>query len=350
MVNDNFALTSLSDNPEYFEEVIHLIEEEFHYNKDHHYEVDFAPLMNPLNFENCYLFIDDKTNTVAAHLAVCERLIVKDQSTLKVAFIGGIVTHKNYRHQQLFRKLMEHALEKHSSCGLFILWSDLENIYEKFAFHRTGGLVETGKRSFSASERPSGYEKNKFSTLSEKDFQRIVSIYSSSIEKKFFTVKRENKDWSIIRELESIDLYVKRNLSGEIIRYFCVNKGHDLNNVIHEIGAVDSNELDRLINDLESYKLWLPEIQSNRFKNSDIYYTAFFRLGQAEVLNDFFSKVTSKSLIILSIDQENVSFKFKEASYKASQKDFLQFVFGPKPLEELAPFELSLYVAGADSV
>lgn len=350
MVSENFALTTLSENPEYFEEVLRLIEDEFHYGEGHHYEKDFAPLMDPLNFENCYLYVDRETNTVAAHLAVCERILVKEDAEIKVALIGGIATHKNFKRQHLFSSLMEHAIEKHDSAGLFILWSDLENIYERFHFHRTGGLIETGKRNFSGSERPSGYEKTKFNQLSDEEFNSIVELYSAFNEMTFFTLKREEKDWSIIREMNSIDLYVRRNLTGQVSRYFCVNKGRDLTNIIHEVGAINLTEYKNLLKDLETFKLWLPETEGDKFKSSDIFYTAFFRIGATAVLNQFLNTATQGKLQITECTPEKLTFRFKEEEFKVSQKDFLQFLFGPKPLEEFAPFGLSLYVAGTDSI
>ena len=45
MIKDNFVLTTLEKNPEYYNEVIELIEDEFHYEHNHKYEKDFAPLM-----------------------------------------------------------------------------------------------------------------------------------------------------------------------------------------------------------------------------------------------------------------------------------------------------------------
>lgn len=350
MIAENFALTTLSDNPEYFEEVLHLIEEEFHYSEGHHYEKDFAPLMDPHNFENCYLYIDSETNTVAAHLAVCERILIKEQAKMKVALIGGIATHKNYRRQHLFKSLMDYALEKHSDAGMFILWSDLENIYEKFNFFRTGGLIETGTRNFSSSERPSGYERVKFNTLSEEEFQSIVSIYTNFNQKFFCTLKREQKDWSIIREMNSIDLYVKKNIHGQIARYFCVNKGRDLTNIIHEIGALNTLEYMYLLKDIETYKTWLPETENYKFKNSDIFYTAFYRLGSAKALNEFFAAVTGEKLALTAQDDLHIEFDFGTETFTVTKKDFLQYLFGPKPLEDFLPFGLSLYVAGTDSI
>ncbi len=351
MLTTQFALTTLSANPEYFEEVIKLIEEEFHYTEGNHFEKDFAPLVDPLNFENCYLIINQENNSVAAHLAVCPRTLIKNQCEMKIALVGGIATHKNHRGVGLFKELMNHAIKIHeTNVGLFILWSDLENLYEKFSFHRTGVLIETGTRNFSASERPSGYEKTKFSQLNDKEFNAVINLYTSFNEKYFLTLKRENKDWSIIREMSSIDLYLKKNTLGDIEKYFCVNKGRDLTNIVHEVSCKNSQEFSVLLKELENFKLWLPETELSKFSSSNIFYTAFFRLGNEKTLDTFLQTVTNNKLKILSMSEERVTFSFEENLFGASPKDFLQYVFGPKPLEEFGPFGLSLYVPGTDSI
>ncbi len=351
MILNNFVITTLSDNPEYFEEVIRLIEEEFHYSENQHYDKDFAPLVDPLNFENCYLYIDQETNTVASHLAVCTRTIIKNNCELKVALIGGIATHKQFRKRNLFKNLMNHALRLHGdNVGLFILWSDIENLYEKFSFYRTGGVIETGNRIFSASDRPSGYEKTTFSALSDKEFNSIISLYTQFNEKYFFTIKRDQKDWSIIREMNSIDLYIKKNFKNEIEKYFCINKGKDLTNIIHEISCKSSSDFPSLLKDLENFKLWLPETNHNQFPNSEIFYTAFVRLGAEKLLNEFLNEVTGKELKILKKEDDLVVFDFKGKEFQASHKDFLQYILGPKPLLEFERYNLSLYITGADSV
>lgn len=351
MNTNNFALTTLSSNPEYFEDVIKLIEEEFHYSSDNQYEKDFAPLVNPLNFENCYLYIDRESNTLAAHLAVCLRTMIKDEAEIKVALIGGIVTNKKYRGKNLFKNLMDYSLAQYQDkVALFILWSDLENLYEKFNFYRTGGLIETGVRNFSSSERPGGYEKTKFSSLSEKDFEAITNLYKNFNEKYFFTMKRDNKDWSIIREMSSIDLYIKKNSMGSIEKYFCINKGRDLTNIIHEISCLNQNEYTQLISDLETYKIWLPETEESKLSSREIFYTAFIKLGNITLLNKFLAKISSNQLKIDKMENSSIEFSFKNESFTASEKDFLQYLFGPKPLQEFAHFGLSMYIAGCDSI
>ena len=351
MTSNNFALTTLSQNPEYFEEIIRLIEEEFHYSDEYSFEKDFAPLVNPLNFENCYFYIDRKTNTVISHLAICIRTLVKQDSKIKIAMIGGIVTHKKYRGIHLFKSLMEHVLQSHQEgVALFILWSDLEGLYEKFHFYRTGGLIECGKRNFSASERPSGYQKSKFSTLTEKEFKSIVHLYSAFNEKHFFTVKRDDKDWSIIKDMNSIDLYIKKNTSGEIEKYFCINKGRDLTNIIHEISCEKIEDYHLLLKELGSFKLWLPETEIEEINDREIFYTAFMKLGSMSRLNKFLKKISNKELELINMDEESVTFKFQEKTFEVTSKEFLQNIFGPKPLEEFRAYGLSIYIAGADSI
>lgn len=351
MTANNFVLTTLSQNPEYFEEVIKLIEKEFYYSEEHSYEKDFAPLVNPFNFEHCYLYIDKDSNTVAAHLAVCLRTLVKSGAEMNVAFIGGIVTDTRFRGKNLFKDLMNHALETHKNrVALFVLWSGLEGIYEKFHFYRTGGLIESGKRNFSATDRPSGYEKTKFSLLSEKEFQSIIHLYRTFNESYFFTVKREDKDWSIIREMDSIDLFVKKNSAGGIENYFCTNKGRDLTDIIHEVSCTNHSDYPSFIKKLESFKLWLPETEINSLTKKEIFYTAFMKLGNIALLNSFLKLVSNNELVISQLDEVFVLFRFKGKDYEATSKDFLQYLFGPKPLMEFAGFGLSLYVAGADSI
>jgi predicted acetyltransferase len=293
MHSSTFAITTLSENPEYFEETIALIEREFHYDGVNHFEIDFAPLMNPLNFENCFLLIDEVNNCVAAHLAVCERVAIKNKVETPIAIIGGIVTDKKYRGLKLFKKLMDHALSEFSSrVSLFILWSEIENLYEKFGFARTGGLIETGKSVFNLADRPAGYEKTSFDQLSSNDFEQIIALYQDFNQKYFFTLTRSDKDWSIIKEMKSIDVYIKRDLQGKVVKYFCVNKGRDLTSIIHEVSAKNENDFRSLLKDVERFKLWVPESEKSHFSSPEIFFTAFMRLGNEKFFSEFINTVS----------------------------------------------------------
>ncbi len=351
MNQNNLVLTTLSDNPEYFEEVISLIEEEFHYTNNHHYERDFAPLVNPLNFDNCFLYVEQETNRVVAHLGVCLRKMIKGESEISVALIGGIVTHKKHRGAGLFKNLMNHALVQYQEkVGLFILWSDLENIYEKFSFFRTGGLVQTGNRNLISADKPLGFEKKTFDQLSDKEFDEVVACYKNFNEKYFFTIKREDKEWSIIREMSSIDLYVKKNKEKIINKYFCINKGRDLTHIIHEISCSNKRDFLSFARELTQFKVWLPETELESFPHSEVFYTSFIKIASSEILNIFLAEITKNELRILNTQDNLIEFQYREDKFKVSYKDFLQYLFGPKPLVEFAKYDLSLYITGADSI
>lgn len=350
MNKNSFTLTTLSENPEYFEEVTALIEKEFHYNSNQTYAKDFALLMDPLNFDNCYLYIDQDSNKVVSHLAVCPRVMIKNNSTINVALIGGIATSVDFRGRDLFKNLMNHALKIHSQeCGLFILWSEITGLYEKFSFHLSGGLIETGHGIFSQNDRPIGFTKSTFKDLPARDFDAIQKLYKGFNQKYFFTVVRTEKEWSIIREMDSIDLYTKRNEAGAIEQYFCVNKGRDLTNIIHEVGCLPDQYL-QLMKSLQKYRTWLPESELSLSSNKDIFFTAFMRLGNFNILKEFLKSVSEGQLELYEMTGDLISFRFDTIEHQSSHKDFLQYLFGPRPLKEFEGLVLSPYVPGTDSI
>lgn len=350
MNKNSFTLTTLSENPEYFEEVIALIEKEFHYSSPLSYAKDFALLMDPLNFDNCYLYVDQATNKVVSHLAVCPRMMIKNNNTINVALIGGIATDVDFRGRDLFKNLMNHALSIHvQQCGLFILWSEITGLYEKFSFHLSGGLIETGHAIFSSNDRPMGFTKSSFKELPTKDFDSIQKLYKDFNQNYFFTVIREEKEWSIIREMDSIDLYIKKNEAGVIEQYFCVNKGRDLTNIIHEVGCLPDQYL-QMMKNLQKYRTWLPESELALSSNKDIFFTAFMRLGNFEVLKEFLKSVSEGQLELYEMTGDLISFRFGTLEHQSSHKDFLQYLFGPRPLKEFEGLVLSPYIPGTDSI
>lgn len=350
MKTNQYGLTTLSENPEYYDEVIALIEKEFHYSSDQSFAKDFSLLVDPLNFENCYLYIDPNTNSVISHLAICPRVLIKNNIEMNVAFIGGIVTAQEYRGQGLFKNLLNRALTQHQeTCGLFILWSEITGLYEKFNFYLSGGNIETGQAVFNYNDRPVGFQKLTFPTLSSEEFSEIKNIYENFNQKYFFTTLREEKDWSMIKEMSSIDLYVKKNEEGKIVQYFCINKGRDLTNIIHEVGCLPDNYLS-LMRALEKFKTWLPESEQALFKTKDIFFTSYIRIGNASVLNNFLNKVTDQKLGIKKANGNLVEFTFDNEAHSATEQDFLQYLLGPRPLVEFKPYNLSIYIPGTDSV
>lgn len=346
---NGYLLTTLAQNPQYFDETITLIEQAFHYSSENSFIEDFYPLVNPLNFENSYLFIDKENNKVISHLAISKREMIKDNVIIDVGFIGGIATHSEYRNRGLFAKLMNHVvLEHQDECALFILWSEITGLYEKYQFSLCGGILETGKSVFSAENKPMGFIKTKFNLLSNNELEDIKNLYSEFNEKHFFTVKREDSNWSIITEMKSIDLYVKKDES-RIIEYFCINKGRDLNNIIHEISC-NPKHYKQLIKTVAPYKTWLPESQKSVISSTEIYFNCYIKIGNFKKLKSFIEQVTNNDVAISSIEQDFIHFQFNTKEYTVTHQDFFLYFFGPRPIKEFEIYGLSPYISGADSI
>jgi hypothetical protein len=203
---------------------------------------------------------------------------------------------------------------------------------------------------FSLTDRPAGYEKTSFDQLSSSDFEQIIDLYQDFNQKYFFTLTRGDKEWSIIKEMKSIDVYIKRDLQGNIVKYFCVNKGRDLTSIIHEVSAKSENDFRSLLKDVEKFKLWIPESENSHFSSAEIFFTAFMKLGNEKIFSDFIKKVSNGELSITSRENQFINFKYKDQTIKATEQEFIQYVLGPRALEEFTSYKLSLYICGTDSI
>jgi len=345
----HYIISSLAKNPEYYEEVISLIEKEFHYENPFSFTTDFAPLVNPNNFENCFIVIHLETKKLVAHLGVLPRVMMKNKIEMPIMMIGGIVTEKAHRGKNLFRGLMNHACDLYKDkVALVFLWSELQDIYEKFSFHRAGGIIETGKNVITHDKIPGGFLKTNFSKLSSSEFDEIKSIYQNFNEKYFFTLKRTAQDWSVIRGMNSIDLYTRKDTAGKIESYFCYGKGKDLTCIIHEIGTTEDN-YHELINTLSPYKVWLPESEKKFFINKEVSYSSFVKILNRKLLHDFLYFVTATDLALLTFEGP-VELSFRGDTFELTEKDFIEGLLGPSPLEEFEALELSPYITGTDSI
>ena len=149
--------------------------------------------------------------------------------------------------------------------------------------------------------------------------------------------------------MTSIDVFIKKNSDGILEQYFCVNKGRDLTNVIHEIGCTPDQYLN-LIKSVQKYRTWLPESELSLTSNNEIFFTAFIRLGNFEILQSFLKNISNDEMNLYELTEHGVCFSFNNTDYRVSQKDFLQFLFGPRPIKEFEKFLLSPYIPGTDSI
>lgn len=252
--------SSLKESPHYIDACLSLIEKNFHYQSPFHYKEDFYPLMAKANHAHNHLLIDERNEKLVGHIGVSLRM----WGEKKVALLGGIAIDENYQGQGLFKKLFLEVLSLYEKeTKIFVLWSDLHTMYEKYGFSPLAGMIQTGKEDFKC---PQGYEEKSFSSLTELEFQELGTLYEV-MGQSYTTLKRSLEDWNLLREINSTKIYIAKE-NEHIVRYFCVGKGMDLNDIIHEVGFKNLQEKEKLYKDLRSFKLWLPFCEKTFFPDA----------------------------------------------------------------------------------
>lgn len=344
---NNFQIKNLKTHPEFRNEIISLIEKEFNYF-EHSFEKDFYLLMNIENAHNCYFLYDEINSKVVCHIAILERNLIKNYIILPVIFIGGIATKDEYKGKGFFRYLMNYIIQEHNNnCALMILWSELQNLYEKFSFYQAGLIIQSGNKIF---DKHDDYQKTKFTELSEKEFNDIKKLYTNSIESDYFTVKRSESEWNKIKKLATVDLYIKKE-NDDVISYFCLNKGRDLQNIIHEFVTIKT-KYKKELNSISDYQIWLNEAQGKMLEKNDYekFFCAFFRLANIETLNNFIKSIDSNINISKSINSNYIDLTINDQIYTLDENNFLSSFFGPFPAEELEHLSLTPLISGIDSI
>ena len=332
--------TTLSQLPKLFDETNDLIEKSLDYPPTENFWIDFYPVMNPANFKNNHILYDQE---VMAHVGVNFREIICHDNILPVGLLGGVAVKNAYRGKGFLKKLLNDIFIKHEKeVGLFILWSNLEQLYEKFNFFPAGAFLDGSLKG----DIPGIYTRTKFKYLNSADFKKIQRIYSEVLCKEYFTFKRSHINWQLIKKIDSTELFISRDERGEINSYFCKGKGGDLKGVIHEVGYLKENK-EQVLDLLGSQRLWLPSLGR---ESESLNFLGLFRIGNPQILSDFLEKRSGGDLKILEMIKNDVIFEFKNRTHSAPARDFLQYIFGPFPPKEFKDIACTLFFSGLDSI
>jgi hypothetical protein len=332
--------TTLARHPQLFKETNSLIERSLNYPSTENFAVDFYPVMNPQNFKNNHILYN---NEVMAHIGVNFRELIGREITLPVALFGGVAVKDKHRGQGYLKLLLNQLIKKHEKeVGLFILWSDLTQLYQKFDFFPAGVFIDNNLEEIF----PKHYTKTKFNRLNSKDLKQIQMIYSNVLCQEYFTFKRDNNHWPMIKNIDSTDLYLSRNEKGDITSYFCRGKGGDLKGVIHEVGYLPENR-EQVLKDLSSSRLWRPTLGK---EGEDLKFLGLFRIGNPKIFGDFLLKRSNGDLRLIDVKNNLVTFGFNHVKYSLPSEDFLQYIFGPFPPKEFENFACKLFFSGLDSI
>lgn len=330
----------LKEKPSCREATLKLIEKSFQYKKPNSFEIDFAPLFNNENQHNSFIYLDENENVVA-HVGAKEKIITINNQKFNVTLLGGIAVDEARRGEGIFQELFSDVLaEKRCDTAFFLLWSDLEKLYNKFGFHLCGNQIEI------ASQRlMSPFIKTTYADLNDDEKKQIKELYQNSFAKMYLTLERTDKDWSEISSIKSSDLYVQKK-QGLIESYYFQNKGQDLPDIIFEYGT--KKNLSEYLKEISGYgKLWLGK---DILTSENLQYQFFMAPGDQKLFAEFIFQLTNEQFAIRNVNlmKQEIYFDFNEETLSLEISDFLRGVFGPGTFEELeVP---SLFISGLDSI
>ncbi len=333
--------TTLKESPSLLDETLKLIEKSFLYKEPFSFKTDFAPLMDPSNHHNCFIYTDEN-GKVIAHIGMKDKILRVNGHDHAICLLGGIAVDEERRGEGLFRSLMEDVIsEKRSDCAFFLLWSDQEKLYNKFGFTLCGPQYEYLKTGTKQT-----HEKTTYEALSPQDKGGIQYLYGKSFATNFLSPVRTAADWEMIAKTTSADLYVKRD-KQRILSYFFMNKGQDLTGIIYEFGYME--EIGKFIQEIRAHgTVWSPVAVSDT--NTQQFQ---FLLAPADrrLFAGFIADYTKAQFTLREINliKGEVYFDFGDETLSLEIPEFLRGILGPGTFEELGD-ALPVFLSGLDSI
>ena len=323
--------TTLKENADFFQQTLQLIEESFNYSSENSFEIDFYPLMEKNNHNNCHLLIKDKE--VIGHIGVLEKEITIKEESFSIIMLGGIAIASKHRGQGLFTPFFEHVLNLYKEKSFYMLWSDQIELYEKFDFYPCVDQFEYDQSLEDAEE----FIPTKLNTLHSNDIEALSAIYNSQTD---IRITRSLQDWDTLKKITSTDLYIKKE-NNIIKNYFFMNKGEDLSEVLVEVGSFDDFE------ELKKYGvLWSSEKLE---EECDSLYATLIKISNPSSFKSFIRAFTNNLIQIEKISKDNITFNFESSIMELETNEFLTGVFGPNKFEELQDLK-PFYISGLDSI
>ncbi|MAW07099.1 MAG: hypothetical protein CME61_02335 [Halobacteriovoraceae bacterium] len=231
----NIKVCSINDAPTILNHHIisNQISNSFEYSDQFKITDDFYPLFTKkVLHKSFFLFLNN--NELIGTILLKEKKISSNDNTLDCACLGGIQIKKGHQGKGYFDFFFNKVLQKikeQKTYDSIILWSDKEKLYSKFGFKPFGKIFWANSHR-PLLEIPKGYLKTSLQNLTEKEFNEIKSLHLESY--KNISFDRDFDEWDEIKNISSMELFIKKNIEGEIKSYFIRGKGMDLQGVIHE--------------------------------------------------------------------------------------------------------------------
>lgn len=340
-MQDKIQYTTLAKLPDYYDRYIELIEKAFEYTRPWSFEIDFQPLISPLNFDHCHMIVKD--GDIIATTAARKRTFGFQNFSVPSILFGGIAVAENYRGSGIFSDFFEYLLSHYKKVGLFFLWSDLTQLYKKFGFYECGAFIQSGGQKFLEKGLP-------YAELSRQDQSSIRNLTKEKIEKRYLSFKRDSPYWEEISKVTSVHFHLHRDDRQKVIGYFVSGKGQDLQGIIHEFAFQDERHETLWLEEYSKYSIWLPGNYNQIFNRKNFFFSAFTKIGNTDVFRKFIQNLTGQKILIENIDVQNISFSFSRNAFTLSHDQFLKGLFGPNKIKDFEGLVPEIYIPGLDSI
>lgn len=183
------------------------------------------------------------SHLVLAHLNFFPRKVMNHNKLIcNVGLIGNIATKKEYRGLGFIKCLMQACEQKaiEADLSMLILWSHLEEFYQKFGFSAFGKEF----RFYLKPHLIPAVDQVVF-RLEEEDIDARMSEHLKNLRLPSFSLERSHQEFAILLSIPDTVLlsYCENGLPRG---YVIIGKGQDMVGVIHEWGADSPEILSRL--------------------------------------------------------------------------------------------------------
>ena len=192
-------------------------------------ENEYPTALNLQNRHNIRIITDQ--NQIVSHAVVRPMVIKSPQVIYKVAGIGSVVTHENYRNQGFSHKVLNDCLTvaKEQKCDIAILWTHLHDFYRKVGFELVGTEIShTFQNEFAAPRVGLRYSNDR--NVSPEAINRLYSQHSVGSVRTADEIKQYLK-------IPHTRIYTAWNADNTLAAFAVEGKGADLQNYIHECGG-----------------------------------------------------------------------------------------------------------------
>jgi predicted N-acetyltransferase YhbS len=204
-----------------------------------HFRDEYPLVLSPERFDNHsqVLIVDGK---IVAHLSLLPRTLLDPNSDryFSVGFIGNVATHIDFRGQGLQTRLFNQTAEIAQGLGidLLILWSDLNQFYQKLGFSSIGQekrylIVRKRTKITSDINHSERLRLTTPSSLTNPMLQTLLPMRQSGR----YYIQRTVDEFRMLLNIPNTKLFIAGDPS-QLSGYVVVNRGSDMHDVIHEWG------------------------------------------------------------------------------------------------------------------